>query len=198
LLVRINANHSYTVLSEQKETVRLGEENFAATPCNPRPCAARASSAHASPRSPIARATQVLAVATSATREAENRAAFVRHLRRVAGVEVRVISGKKKPGSFTWASPAARTSAAGRRSLSTWAEAAPKSSSAISSSTGFSTRSNWARFALGNVLSRRRQFAVSPTRYARMQRYIRTRSVRTIERLREFTVEHAIAVRGRF
>ena len=28
LLVRINANHSFTVLSEQKETVRLGEGEF--------------------------------------------------------------------------------------------------------------------------------------------------------------------------
>src|SRR5258707_4818346 len=34
-------------------------------------------------------AAQVLAVATSATREAENRAAFLRHLRRIAGVDVR-------------------------------------------------------------------------------------------------------------
>src|SRR6476620_1839127 len=28
LLVRINANHSFTVLSEQKETLRLGEGEF--------------------------------------------------------------------------------------------------------------------------------------------------------------------------
>ena len=28
LLVRLNPNHSYTVLSEQKETVRLGEGEF--------------------------------------------------------------------------------------------------------------------------------------------------------------------------
>src|SRR6516164_10926200 len=80
LLVRLNPNHSYTVLSEQKETVRLGEGEFRRSLLQP-PAMRRAGLVCAR-FAEIARsrgASEVIAVATSATREAENRAAFVRH-----------------------------------------------------------------------------------------------------------------------
>src|SRR5258707_2106058 len=91
LLVRINPNHSFTVLSEQKETVRLGEGEFRRNTLQPE--AMRRASLVCARFAEIARsrgATEVLTVATSATREAENRAAFLRHLRRLATVDVRV------------------------------------------------------------------------------------------------------------
>src|SRR5262249_18994594 len=97
LLVRINANHSYTVLNEQKETVRLGEGEFRRSTLQPE--AMRRAGLVCARFAEIARsrgAAQVLAVATSATREAENRASFLRHLRRIAGIDVRVISGKEE------------------------------------------------------------------------------------------------------
>src|SRR5215831_1593331 len=88
LLVRINANHSYTVLSEQKETVRLGEGEFRRNTLQPE--AMRRAGLVCARFAEIARsrgAGEVIAVATSAAREAENRSAFLRHLRRVAGID---------------------------------------------------------------------------------------------------------------
>src|SRR5690349_520656 len=87
LIVRINPNHSYTVISEQKETVRLGEGEFRRNLLQPN--AMRRAGLVCAKFAEIARsrgAGHVIAVATSATREAENRVAFVRHLRRVAQV----------------------------------------------------------------------------------------------------------------
>lgn len=98
MVVRVEPDHSWSVLTMQKESVRLGEGEFgerrallpqamerAATVC------ARfvdLASAH--------RATRFVAVATAATREADNRADFVRLLRESAGLDVHVVSGKEE------------------------------------------------------------------------------------------------------
>jgi exopolyphosphatase / guanosine-5'-triphosphate,3'-diphosphate pyrophosphatase len=97
LLVRINPNQSYTILTDQKEMVRLGEGEFgdqflqteamnrAIQVCRQFVEMARAYHAES-----------ILAVATSATREAKNKKEFVRRLQREAGVEVRTVSGREE------------------------------------------------------------------------------------------------------
>jgi len=94
LLVRVNANHSYTVLTQQKETVRLGWGEFPARRLRPAAmnravlvCAKFADMAHAYG------AAEIVAVATSASREAANQAEFLRRLHTEAKLDVRVISG---------------------------------------------------------------------------------------------------------
>ncbi len=97
LLVRINANQSYTVLSDQKETVRLGEGEFIEQYLQPEAMqrailvchkfAEMARSYHAE---------EIVAVATAATREAQNRDDFIRRLKREAQLDVRVVSGKEE------------------------------------------------------------------------------------------------------
>lgn len=198
LLVRINANHSYTVLSEQKETVRLGEGEFRRNTLQPE--AMRRAGLVCTRFAEIARsrgATQVLAVATSATREAENRAAFVRHLRRVAGVEVRVISGKEE-ARLIYLGVASGANIGGRQTL--FIDVGGGSTEVIvgdQQQYRFLDSLKLGAIRLSGMFFRAGDNSpVSPTRYARMQRYIRTRSVRTIERLREFTIEHAIGSSG--
>jgi exopolyphosphatase/guanosine-5'-triphosphate,3'-diphosphate pyrophosphatase len=98
MVVRLEPGHSWTVLTMQKETVRLGEGEFgevrrlqpvamerAATVC-----ARFVELAHAHG------ATRFVAVATAATREARNAADFVRLLRETARLEVHVVSGKEE------------------------------------------------------------------------------------------------------
>jgi exopolyphosphatase/guanosine-5'-triphosphate,3'-diphosphate pyrophosphatase len=94
LLVRFNENRSYTIISQQKEVVRLGEDEFvdqhlqmgamrrAVLVCRTFTEMARAQGAD-----------EIVAIATSATREARNRDEFLRMLRQEAGLEVRPISG---------------------------------------------------------------------------------------------------------
>ncbi len=97
LLVRINPNQTYTVLTEQKEVVRLGETVFVDGRLHPP--AIRRTVAACRDFVSLARArgaTEIIAVATSAAREAKNQAEFLRTLHRQAGLDVRVISGKEE------------------------------------------------------------------------------------------------------
>ncbi|HEY3296686.1 MAG TPA: Ppx/GppA phosphatase family protein [bacterium] len=94
LLVRVTPAHSYKVLMQQREAVRLGEGEFrnqmlqadamerALLVCRKFADLARS---HA--------AKEIVAVATSATREARNQQEFVRRLEAEAGLTVHVISG---------------------------------------------------------------------------------------------------------
>ncbi len=94
LVVRIFPNHSYTVLTQLKHTVRLGEGEFdehclqpeaidrAVLVCRQFATLARASGAE-----------EIIAVATAATREARNQRDFLDRLRQEAEIEVRVVSG---------------------------------------------------------------------------------------------------------
>ena len=94
LIVRLDLAHSYTILTQLKETVRLGEGAFAdqylqpeaieraVLVCRQFAALARSSGAH-----------EVIAVATAATREAENQDDFIAQLHRDAELDIRVISG---------------------------------------------------------------------------------------------------------
>lgn len=198
LLVRINANHSYTVLSEQKETVRLGEGEFLRSTLQPEAmrraslvCARFAESARSRG------AAEVLAVATSATREAENRATFLRHLRRTAGIDVRVISGKEE-ARLIYLGVSSGANIGGRQTL--FLDVGGGSTEVIigdQQQYRFLDSLKLGAIRLSGMFFRPDDSApVSAGRYARIQRYIRTRSVRTLERLREFTIELAIGSSG--
>jgi len=97
LVVRLNPNHSYTILSRQKQQVRLGEGEFdedmilpeaidrLVVVCKKFTDLARSFSAE-----------EFVAVATSAMREASNQNEILLLLRREAQIDVRVISGQEE------------------------------------------------------------------------------------------------------
>ncbi|MFG0328311.1 MAG: HD domain-containing protein [Phycisphaerales bacterium] len=97
LLARVGEGHRYTVLTRQKETIRLGDGAFeeqrlqpdaierAATVCHHFASMARANGARL-----------ISAVATAACREAKNRQVLVNRLRRESGLDLRVVSGKEE------------------------------------------------------------------------------------------------------
>ena len=94
MLVRIQPNHAYAVISQQREQVRLGEDEFAAGRLQPA-AMERAVLVCRSFRD-LARsygAAGIVAVGTSATREAANKVEFLHRLRSEAGLELHVISG---------------------------------------------------------------------------------------------------------
>ena len=94
----MEADHSWSTVTAQREPVRLGEGEFGgATELQPEAmdravlvCRSFAELARSHG------ATSFVAVATSATREAGNQAAFVRRLRDEAGLEVHVVSGPEE------------------------------------------------------------------------------------------------------
>ena len=97
LVVRINPNFSYTVISQEKEVVRLGEFEFRDSLLKPEAmdravfvCGKFAELAK------TYGATNIIAVGTSAIREARNQSDFLKILYRETGLNVHVISGKEE------------------------------------------------------------------------------------------------------
>jgi exopolyphosphatase / guanosine-5'-triphosphate,3'-diphosphate pyrophosphatase len=89
---------SWSVLTQQKETVRLGEGEFGDRPVL-LPEAMDRTVAVGSRFAELARAhgaQDVVAVTTAAVREAENREAFLRRMREEAGLLVHVVSGPEE------------------------------------------------------------------------------------------------------
>ena len=94
LVVRIDASHAYTVLTQQKEAVRLGEGEFTDQHLQPRAIErAVLVCRHFADLARTFGATEIIAVATSATREAHNQGELLQLLREEAQLDMRVISG---------------------------------------------------------------------------------------------------------
>ncbi len=94
LLVRITPDHGYTVLSQQKEVVRLGEGEFAQGRLQPE--AMQRAALVCRTFADMARAHgagEIVAIATAATREAQNQREFVRLVDHEAGIHVHTIAG---------------------------------------------------------------------------------------------------------
>ncbi len=97
IIVRLNPNHSYTVLRQEKEVVRLGENEFKNN--NLQPEAMERTVLVCKKFVELAKsfgAGEIISVATSAAREARNQVEFLEQLKKKAKLEVRVISGKEE------------------------------------------------------------------------------------------------------
>ena len=96
-VVRVNQDCSYSVMSSQKEVIRLGEGEFERNLISPD--AMDRAIMVAGRYVELARsfgAEEFVAVATSATREAKNRYKFLSRLRLEAHLDVQVISGREE------------------------------------------------------------------------------------------------------
>ncbi|MDD1695733.1 MAG: Ppx/GppA family phosphatase [Methanoregula sp.] len=97
MVVRINPNNSYTILTRQKQQVRLGEGEFEKEEILPE--AMERTLVVCKKFTELARtfkAEEFVAVATSATREAQNQQDLLIQLRREAQLDVRVVSGREE------------------------------------------------------------------------------------------------------
>ena len=97
LVVRLNPNHSYTILTRQKQQVRLGEGEFEDEEITP---AGNGPGRHGGKKftdlARTFRSEEFVAVATSATREASNQNELLHRIRQEAQLDVRVISGREE------------------------------------------------------------------------------------------------------
>jgi len=96
-VLRFEAGQVHTVLAQRKQTVRLGEGEYADGRLQP--AAMRRAAAVCREFAEMARGKQavsITAIATSATRDAANQAEFLDLLRREADLEVEVVSGREE------------------------------------------------------------------------------------------------------
>ena len=94
LVVRINPNFSYTIISQEKEVVRLGEQEFNDNLLHPE--AMERAIFVCGKFVELAKtygATEIVAVGTSAIREARNQEEFLKKLQDETGLTVKVIIG---------------------------------------------------------------------------------------------------------
>jgi exopolyphosphatase / guanosine-5'-triphosphate,3'-diphosphate pyrophosphatase len=97
MVVRFDSNYSHTILNQQKEVVRLGKNEFAKQVLQP--AAIQRAAVVCGRFADMARsygADKIIAVATSATREAFNQDMFLRQLQKKAGIDAHVISGREE------------------------------------------------------------------------------------------------------
>ncbi len=97
LVAKINQNFSYTIIRLEKEVVRLGQQEF--KDCELKPEAMERAIYVCKKFVELAKtfdADKIIAVGTSAIREAQNRDVFLQRLLNEAGINVRVISGKEE------------------------------------------------------------------------------------------------------
>jgi exopolyphosphatase/guanosine-5'-triphosphate,3'-diphosphate pyrophosphatase len=97
LLVRLNPNGSFTTITDQKEVIRLGEDEFVTQRL--RLDAMQRAVLVCRKFAELARwhgAQEIDAVATSATREAKNQDEFLKRIQHEAGLDVRVVSGMEE------------------------------------------------------------------------------------------------------
>lgn len=198
LLVRFNPNHSFTVLTDQKEVVRLGEGEFHRNILQPE--AMRRAGLVCRNLAQLARARgaeSVVAVATSATREAENRAVFVRHLQRSAQIDVRVISGKEE-ARLIYLGVSSGANIGSKQAL--FIDIGGGSTEVIigdQQQYEFLDSLKLGAIRMSGMFFRPDEVGpVPPARYARIQRYVRTRSVRTLQRLKQYRTDLAIGSSG--
>jgi len=97
MIVRIDPDHTYTILSRQKEMIRLGEGEFehgyileesmdrAVAVCK-----------RFKDMASSFKADEIVSVATSATRDANNQKEFLARIRQEAGLDIHVVSGTEE------------------------------------------------------------------------------------------------------
>ena len=198
LLVRIYPNHSYATLTQQKEVIRLGEGEFADQYLQPE--AMDRAVLVCSKFADLSRsygAREIVAVATSAVREAKNQKEFLRRLRREADLDLRVISGREEARLIY-------------RGIVSAVHLADQSAAFIDIGGGSTEiiagdQQQYhflGSLALGAVRLSTLFFLpdetdpVAPERYALIQRYVRNASVRTLQQMRQHPFEVAFGSSG--
>lgn len=198
LLVRINLNRSYTILSDQKEIVRLGEGEFVDQYLLPE--AMQRATQVARRFASMARAygvTEIQAVATSATREAANQEEFLRRLKREAQLDVRVISGREE-ARLIYLGVSSGFHLGDRRAI--FIDIGGGSTEVIVGRQHEYEQLD--SLKLGAIRLTSLFFLpdesgpVAPERYALIQQYVRSAAVRTVQHVRQAPPEIAIGSSG--
>jgi len=188
LLVRITPNRTFTILTQQKELVRLGEGEFVDDHLQPE--AMRRAALVCRKFAEMARAygaDEIVAVATAATREAKNQGEFVRMLAQDAGVHIHPIGGLEE-ARLIYLGVSSGVHLADRRALivdigggSTELVLGDQAQHYFLDSLKLGAIRLTSLFFIPGESG-----PVTPDRYALLQRYIRNAAVRTVQRLREW------------
>ena len=198
LVVRLNPNHSYTILTRQKQQVRLGEGEFDEEEILPD--AIDRLGMVCKKFTELARSfgtEEFVAVATSAMREATNQNEILHLLRQETQIDVRVVSGQEE-ARLIYLGVASGTHIGDRRAF--FIDIGGGSTEVAIG--GMKDYSYLESFKLGAIrLSNlyvldKETGPVSPEQYRKVQHHIRDAIVHSVERIRSLKPDLAIGSSG--
>ncbi len=198
LLVKIKKNLSYNILNAEKEIVRLGENEFVDQYLLPEAmdravlvCKQFVDMASAY------EADQVIAIATSATREAKNQKEFIDRIKQETGLDVHTISGREEARLIYLGT------VSGLHLENKQALMIDIGGGSTEISVGDQNNYQYLdSLKLGAIRLHSLFFLpeengpVPPARYALIQRYVRNASVRTMQRVSQYRVDTVIGTSG--
>jgi len=198
LVVRVEPNGSYEVLTQQKELIRLGEGEFESRSIQPQAIerAALVFARFAEMARSFA-ADPIVAVATSATREARNRRRLLRRLHEAANLDVHVISGREE-ARLIYLGVASGVRFEGEKAL--FVDIGGGSTEVIVGDQQDHTFLDTMR--LGAIRTTHHFFEpgddepITKRQYRRLQKHIRTVAVRTMQRLGNHEFDRIIGSSG--
>jgi exopolyphosphatase/guanosine-5'-triphosphate,3'-diphosphate pyrophosphatase len=198
LVVRLNPNHSYTILSRQKQQVRLGEGEFEDEEITPAAMERAVVVCRKFTELAMTFSTEeFVAVATSATREASNQNELLHRIRLEARLDIRVISGREEARLIYLG--AASGTHLGDRSAFFIDIGGGSTEIAVGSSTDYLYLDS---FRLGAIRLSNIYFPpgetgpVSPDRYRKVQQHVRNAIVHSLPKIRKLSIDCALGSSG--
>ncbi len=197
LIARINPNHTFTTLTQQKEIVRLGEGEFTRERLQPRAMQRAVQVCTRFAR--MARsygAGEIVAVATAASREARNRRQFLSRLKREADLDVRVVSGKEE-ARLIWLGVSSGMNLGGREAV--FIDIGGGSTEVIvGDQVGYRYLDTLKLGAirLATMFRAGETGTVSKGRYKELQDHVRNTAIHTFERVRQYEPDLVIGSSG--
>lgn len=198
LVVRVNPNLSFSVISRQKEVVRLGEGEFIEQTLQPE--AMQRAAQICRQFADLARSRQaqeIIAVATSATREAANQAEFVQLIKDEAGFDLRVVSGKEE-ARLIYLGVSSGVNLGDKKAL--FIDIGGGSTETIVGDQhqyDFLETHKLGAIRLASLFFLPGETGpVDETRYRLIKNYVRNSVVRTVQRLKEYRIETVIGSSG--
>ncbi len=198
LLARIHPDKTYAVLDKREEIVRLGEGEFIDQSIQPaaiqRAVEVCGNYVNLARR---AQADEIIAVATTATREATNRSEFIQHLKETSGLDVRAISGLEE-ARLTYLGVASGLDFQGRQAL--FVDIGGGSTKLIVGDHQHHYLLD--SLKLGSLRLTSMFFRpdetgpVDPGRYKLLQNYIRNNFVRSIQRIQPYKIDAVVGSAG--
>lgn len=197
LLVETHPDLSYRVITQQKETVRLGEGEF--THQRLQPEAIRRAVLVCQKFAGLARAYQadeIVTVATAATRDALNQDEFVEQLRREADLDVKVISGREE-ARLIYCGVAGGVNIGERNACFIDIGGGSTEISVGNQQQYFYLDSlKLGAIRLSALFLAGRKGSVTPAAYTALQRYVRDAAIRTAPKVRQFPITYAFGSSG--
>ncbi|MFA4849173.1 MAG: Ppx/GppA phosphatase family protein [Methanoregula sp.] len=198
LVVRLNPNHSYTILTRQKQQVRLGEGEFEEEEILPQ--AVERAVIVCKSLTDLARSFNVeefVAVATSAMREAENQQEILHRLRQEANLDIRVISGQEE-ARLIYLGVSSGLHLEGKRAF--FIDIGGGSTEiAVGTERDYQLLES---FKLGAIRLSNQYVPlsdtgpVSPERYKKIQQHIKNSIIRSVKKIRKLSPDCAVASSG--